>query len=271
MDDWLGNPAVQAGVAPFVVALVLSAVLGRTRFLGLAQVGGFAILAYLAIGLNFESLSSTKKLALVGFATALLVVGLERFGQLNKATIALVVAVLAAAILWVAWRLLAQQEMAPAVVRAVLAIAYAGLLVASTLYVSRDPVAGAAAGLMLGLGTGALAVLGASALLGVVGISAGAAAGATLLVQMVRGRAAPAGWTISLPASTLSALAGVLAVLSASLPWYSLLPLLAAPWATRLVPGVVQKVWLRAFLCALAALIPVLAAIAVAWALPSAS
>jgi len=271
MDDWLGNPAVQAGVAPFVVALVLSAVLARTRFLAFAQVGGFALMAYLAIGLDFESLSSTKKLALAGFATALLAMALERFGQFNRRAMAIVVAVLAAATLWVAWRLLAQQEMAPAVVRGVLAMAYVGLLVVGTLHVSRDPVAGAAAGLMLGLGTGALAVLGASALLGVVGISAGAAAGATLLVQMVRGRTAPAGWTISLPASTLSALAGVLAVLSASLPWYTLLPLLAAPWATRLVPGTVQKVWLRAFLCALAALVPVLAAVAVAWALPNAS
>ncbi|MEO5670755.1 MAG: hypothetical protein ABIR26_08710 [Ramlibacter sp.] len=258
-------------MAPFLVALVLSALLVRTRFLALAQVAGFVVLAYLAIGLSFESFTSTKKLALVGFGTGFLAIALEREGGFSRRSVAALVVVLATATTWVAWRLLAQLDIGPALLRGAVAILYVTVLAASTLHVSRDPVAGAATGLMVGLGTGALAVLGASALLGQVGISVGAAAGATLLAQMVRGRNAPVGWTLSLPASVVSALAGVLAVLSAALPWYALLPALAAPWATRLVPAKIQKTWLRAFLCSLAALLPMLAAIALAWAVPAAS
>jgi hypothetical protein len=148
----------------------------------------------------------------------------------------------------------------------VLAAAFVAALVASTLKVSQDdPIGGSAAGLMLGLGTGALAVLGASAVLGSAAISVGAGAGAALLVQMLRGRPAPVGSTIALPAATVAGLAGVLATLSASLPWYTLLPLLAVPWATRLVPAGLQSAWLRAFAAAALALLPMLLAIVLAW------
>ena len=87
------------------------------------------------------------------------------------------------------------------------------------------------AALILGLGAGALALLGASAMLAQIGIALGAASGATLLVQMIAGRRAPVGWTLALPASVIAALVGLLSVFTGELRWYCLLPTLAVPWA----------------------------------------
>lgn len=270
MEEWLGHPAIQGGLVPFVVALACSAALVRTRLLALAQVAGFLALAALAIGFSFESLTSTRKLVLAGAGTALLAAAIEWRRMPRGATQAAAVAVLAAASVWMLSRLLAQKDPGEALLAGALAAGYVAGLAGATLHVGEDPVRGASAGLMVGLGTGVLGVLGASAVLGLVGISAGAAAGATLLVQMVRGHAAPAGSSISLPASGIAALAGVLTVSSASLAWYALLPVLAAPWATLLVPQSVRPLWLRAILTSLAALAPMLAAVGLAWFRPAA-
>jgi hypothetical protein len=271
IDDLLQNPAVQAGAIPFLVALAVSAMLARTRFLAIAQLAGFLSLVALAIGFSFESLTATKRLVLIGIGTGAAALLLELRGRLTRPWVVGVSLVVAAASIWMLWRLLAQKDAGAAALAGGLAFLYVFAMGASMLEVGADPVRGASAGLMVGLGTGALAVLGASAVLGVVGVSLGAAAGATLLVQMLRGKPAATGATISLPAGAIAALAGVLAVASASLPWYVLIPVVAAPWATRLVPPTVQPLWLRAFLSALAALVPVIAAVALAWAAASAS
>lgn len=267
MDELLQNPAVQSGVVPFIVALAVSAALASSRFLALAQVAGFLALAGLAIGFSFESLTATKKLVLIGASTALAAVALEAWGAAAKQR-AVLHLLLAGACIWMLWRLLAQKDPGAAWIAALVAVAYSAVLAASTLRVGTDPVRGASAGLALGLGSGALAVLGASAVLGLVGIAVGASAGATLLVQMVRGRAAAVGASISLPAAVIAGLAGVLAVASASLPWYSLLPAVAAPLATLIVPQRVRPLWWRAVLTSLAAMVPMLVAIGLAWAFP---
>ncbi|MDP3797893.1 MAG: hypothetical protein Q8R06_12200 [Polaromonas sp.] len=266
MEELLQNPAIQAGVVPFVTALIAAALLMRTRLLGLAQVAGFAAVVALAIGFSFESLTSTRKLVLVGLFTLLPILLLElREGSTRAAARAAIALVAGLAGVWVALRVLQQKETAAALLAGVAAALYLAALVESTLRVGSDPVRGAATGLMLGLAGGALALLGASALLAQMGIAVGAAAGATLLVQMIAGKRSPAGATLSLPASVVAGLVGLLAVFTASLPWYCLLPTLAIPWATRLVPAGSRPVWLTAFLTALAALVPLLLAVGLAW------
>lgn len=264
MEELLQNPAIQAGIAPFVVALAVAAPLARTRFLGLTQLAGFLVIATLAIGFSFESLTAVKKLVLLAIASGIAAVLLEvapgrrelRWGAL---------ALLGVGCVWMLWRLLAQREGAAGYVQGLLAAVYVIALVESTLRVSSDPVRGPSAGLMLGLGTGALGILGASAVLGSVAIAVGASCGAALLVQMLRGQAAPVGSTVAMPAAAITGLAAVLANQSAALPWYCLLPVLAAPWATRLLPEKGQRVWLKAVICSALALVPMLAAVALAW------
>ncbi len=266
MDELLQNPAVQAGVAPFVTALVATGLLMRTRFLGLAQIVGFAALVALAIGFSFESLTSTRKLVLVGLSTFLPVLLLELKDWSMRPVARSAVALLAGlAAVWVVLRLLQQKETTDALLAGAASALYLAALVESTLRVGSDSVRGATNGLVLGLASGALALLGASALLAQVGIAVGAAAGATLLVQMIAGRRTPAGATLSLPASVVAGLVGLLAVFTGALPWYCLLPTLAIPWATRLVPVGSRPVWLTAFLTAIVAFIPLLLALGLAW------
>jgi hypothetical protein len=251
---------------PFVVALALAAFLARTRWLAIAQAAGFAVSVTLAVGWSFESLTSTRKLALVAVASLLLCLLVERLR--TKVADIVCVALLALSNTWVLWRLLAQKDLVAAVVAGVLAAAYVAWISGSTLKVSDDPVRGAAGGAALGFGTGVLAILGASAVLGVVALAVGSAAAATLLVQALRNTSAPAGRSISLPAASAAALVGTAAVMTAELPWYALLPMLAVPHATLLSRP--TGVFARAALAFVFALVPAAVAAVLAWFHPAA-
>ncbi|HYF17960.1 MAG TPA: hypothetical protein VEA40_08830 [Ramlibacter sp.] len=270
MEELLQNPAIQAGIAPFLAALVVAAPLARTRFLGLSQLAGFLVLAALAIGFSFESLTAVKKLVLVAIGSGIAAVLLEALPARRELR-GLVLVLLGAGCIWMLWRLLAQREGAGPYAAGLLGAAYVIALAWSTLRVSADPVRGASAGLMIGLGTGALAILGASAVLGSAAIAVGASCGAALLVQMLRGQPAAVGTTVAFPAVAVAGLAGVLATQSGVLPWYCLLPVLAAPWATLVAPESIRRVWLKAVVSSALALVPMLAAVVLAWMAPAAS
>ena len=266
MNQLLANPAIQAGVAPFLAALLVAAPLRGGRLLGLAIAAGFVVVIGLTIGFSFESLTSTRKLVLVGFAAATGALGIElaalapaRALRGGLATAAAVSAV------WVALRILQQRETGTALLWGAAAAIYLALLTESALQVGDDGVRASATGLALGLGTGGLALLGASALMAQVGIAIGAAAGATLLVQMVSGTRAQPGWTLGLVAAIVCGMAGLIAVFTGALPWYCLLPTLATPWASRLVPPGARPVWLTSIFSAVVALIPMLLAVGLAW------
>lgn len=266
MDEWLANPAVQAGVAPFLAALLVSAALRRTRLLGIAIGVGFAVVVAFTVGFSFELGTSMRKLVFVGLAGAAVMLALDAAAAPLRAGLGAALAAAAAAGgVWMILRVLQQKEAVPAIAAGLGAAAYIAALVESGRRNGDDGVRGSAVGLALGLGAGALALLGASALLAQVGIAVGAAAGATLLVQMIGGQRAPAGWNLALLAPAVAGLAALSAVFTGSLPWYCLLPTLAAPWAIRLVPAGPRPVWLTSIFTAVAALIPVLLAVSLAW------
>lgn len=266
MEQLLANPAVQAGVAPFLAALLVSAPLRRTRWLGLAIGVGFAVVIALTVGFSFESLTSMRKLVLVGLGAVVLTLALEAAQVPARPAIRAALAAAAAlAAVWVVLRVLQQKETGLALLGGLGAALYMAALMESTKRISADPVRASACALILGLGAGALALLGASALLAQIGIAIGAGAGATLLVQMLVGQRAPAGWTLALLATVVAGLVGLLAVFTGSLPWYCLLPTLAIPWATRLVRAGETPVWRTSIITAVAALIPVLLAVGLAW------
>ena len=266
MNDLLNNPAVQAGVAPFVVALVAAVMLHRTRLLGLAIGAGFLTVVFLALGFSIESMTSVRKMIVSGAAATVLVLVIEAVKLDAKPVIrAVFAAAAAAAAIWVIWRVLQQFETKGLLVACAGAVIYMAVLVESGNRIGGDSVRSASAALMLGLASGVLALLGASASLAQVGIAVGASAGAVLLVQMLTGKHAPTGWTLALPANVIAGLVGLLAVFTGGLTWYSLIPTLGIPWATRVVPAGKYPVWLTAFLSALAALVPMLLAVAIAW------
>jgi hypothetical protein len=266
MEELLANPAVQAGVAPFLTALAAAAALRRTRLLGLAVAVAFALVIALTVGYAFDPLTATRKLVLIGLGTALVVLALEMPGvPCTPAVRATLVAAVAAAAVWMVWRVLQLQEPVRAALYGLAAGAYIAVLLESGLRGSSDGTRAAATSLVLGLAAGALALLGASALLAQIGIAVAAGAGAVLLIQMVGLQRGPTGWTLILPAAAVAGLVGLLAVFTGSLPWFCLLPMLAIPWATRLVRQEGRSPWLTALLTTLVGLVPLLLAVGLAW------
>jgi hypothetical protein len=266
IQELLANPAIQAAVAPFILALAVAAALRRTRLLGLAVAAAFALVIALTIGYSFETLTSVRKLVLAGLAAALVLLVLAPRAIERPQVVRTVIALAAgAAAVWVLWRILQQQEPEAAALHGFAAAAYLALLVESSLRASAQSIRGAATSLVLGLAAGGLALLGASALLAQFGIAVAAGAGAILLVQVfTRGEAKLPGMLV-LPGAVIAGLIGLLAVFTGSLPWFCLIPTLAIPWAALLVPQRGRNPWLAGLLVTLAAAIPMLLALALAW------
>ena len=93
MNEFLANPAVQAGLAPFAVALIVSALLLRTRLMGLAIGAGFATVIVLAIGFSFEPLTAVRKMVLSGAGACVLLLLLELRGVAPRAGVRVALAV----------------------------------------------------------------------------------------------------------------------------------------------------------------------------------
>ena len=267
MEDLFDHPAVQAGVLPFAIALIVAIPLRNTRHLGLAVAAGFLCAVALTLGFGLESLTSVKKLVLVGIGAAALGAMLELMTTEPRRVVRVVVAAgVALAVLWVLQRILMQRDaMALALAATGAAVYCVALLAGNDRAVSRDPVRAAATALVVGLATGVLALFGASAQLAQLGIALGAGAGAALLVQMLSGASAPAGWTLGFSAQVIAAGVGLLAVFTGSLPWYCLLPLPLVAWSARMAPGQARPVWQRAVLSVAFALVPAVLAVMLAW------
>lgn len=266
MEDLLGNPAVQAGVAPFIASLIGATALRRTRWPGLAIAAAFFLVVALTIGYSFESLTATRKMILISGVTFAAMGVLEMTGKPSTAGIRLALACAAsAAAIWMLWRVLEQQELGAAALRGLAAAAYVALMIEFCARAHVESVGAVATSMLLGLAAGALALLGASALLAQLGIALGAGAGAVLLVHMVRGEPGHAGWALTLSPVVTAALLGLLAVFTGSLPWYSLVPTLAIPWAVRLVGTARHGPRFGAVLMTLAGLVPLLLAAGLAY------
>jgi hypothetical protein len=54
LQELLNHPAVQAGLAPFLVALITAELFQRMKLSGLAIIAGFAITVYLASNFTLE-------------------------------------------------------------------------------------------------------------------------------------------------------------------------------------------------------------------------
>ena len=134
MDELLANPAVQAGVAPFAVALVVSAVLFRSRLLGLALVAAFATVIALTVGFSFESLTAVRKLILVALVSGIVELVIELAGVPASPRIRAALAfAMAVAAVWVVWRVLQQQEGAKIALYGAGVALYAAVLLESSL------------------------------------------------------------------------------------------------------------------------------------------
>jgi hypothetical protein len=265
MDEFLSNPAVQGGVAPFVVGLVVVAILGKAKLGGLAVVAAFAVCVQLASGLTFTPLTSLRKVALLALVAPVVGIAVDFAVGTGRTLAAAIAAACGALTVWVFWSVLEQMPAAEALLLGGGTAVFVAWVVGSTLALAAQPVRAGATALMLGLGTGISAILGASALLGLYGIAIGAGAGAFLLVQMLIGRRIAAGATLTLSASVAAGLVAVAALVLAQLPWYALIVLGLIPLAARLPASDRLPVWAQAFIASAYGFALALAAFVLTW------
>jgi hypothetical protein len=248
MEAFLANPAVQGGVAPFVVGLIVVATLAKLKLAGLAVTAGFAVAVALASGLTFTPLTAVRKVVLLGLlapvAGMIVDFALKR-GRTLTVMIALACGALA---VWVFWSVLRQKAFGESLLLGGAAALFVAWIVGSTLALAAQPVRAGAAALVLGLGTGVSAILGASALLGIYGLAIGAGAAAFVLAQVLTGRKITAGATLTLSASVAAGLVAAAALVLAQLPWYGLVVLGFIPLAVKLPAPDRLPVWTQALI-----------------------
>jgi hypothetical protein len=264
MRELLSNPAVQGGLAPFVAALAVAELFQRMRLSGLAIIAGFALTVYLInSGITFDPLTASRRIVLAGLLSALLALLLQLY---NPRWMRIVLAVAGGGVaLWVMWRILQQQEAASMGIWGAGCALYVAWLVFWMDGLRDASVRAGSAGLALGLGTGAAALFGASALLGQFGLALGAAAGAYLLIQMLTGKHLPCGRTFTLPLALIAGLSGCLAVLTAQLPWYTLPVLGLIPLVAQARFFEKQALWLQAILLSVIPMACAAAAVYLTW------
>jgi hypothetical protein len=271
LEELLGNPAVQGGVAPFVTALLVSLALAPLRLGGLAVIAAFAVCMYLVSGIQLTPLTATRKLLLVAVAAAALGPVVDfAFKPARVGTIALALAA-GAATLWVFWPVIVQKGGLQAWLLggiAALSVGFATGVAYQRL--GGDGVRAGACALALGLGAGVGAFLAASLSYALYGVGLAAAAGGLLLPQMIRGKATFAGATLTLPATIIGMLVACGAMLLAQLPWYSVLVLALVPAAASL-PGPNGAAWLQAVVFSLYGFVVVAGAWLLAWPASSAT
>jgi hypothetical protein len=268
MNELLSQPAVQSSLVPFVTALIASipfVVTGR-RWSGLVVAVGFYVAVYFITSFEFFPLTSTRKLLLCGLVSivpAMLLDGRRDNGRYVSPAIFILAG---AALLWVVWPLVQQAEtVMVAVLLAGGGVLYVGGVTVATTALREQPYHAGAALLSLAMGTGAAAVMGASALLGQLALALGSACGAWLLLAVVRPQWV-AGFSLTLPAAFLAALIGYSGVVYASLPWYVLIPLALIPILVYAVPQRNELApWREALRAVMVAAPAAIIAVVVAW------
>jgi len=263
LQELLNHPAVQGGLAPFIVALIVAELFQRMRLSGLAIIAGFAVTVYLASDFSMEPLTSSRKIVLLGLLSSALALPLMLFNPRWLRTLLALAG--AGAAVWMVQRILQQQETAPMLLGGAGCALYVGWLVFWFDGLNDASVRAGSAGMALGLGSGAAALFGASASLGMFGLALGAAAGAFLLIQMISNTPLPCGRSFTLPLSLIAGLSGCLAVLTAELPWYALPVLAVIPLAAKIPIPTKQPLWLQSVLLCLITLSIAAGAVYLTW------
>lgn len=269
MPTLFDDPMFQAGIAPFVVAALVAALLGRTRASGLGIVAALVTTLLLTTGISFTPLSASRKaLLLVLLAPAVALAVDLLLAQAPRYLPWLVSAAVGLASVWVFQSVLAQREGAAAWALGAGVAVFVALLVGLTLRLRGDSVAGSAGALGLGLAVGVSALLSASIGNLMNGIALAAGAGALLLWQFITGRATPAGWTLTLSAGTAAALFAAVTFVLAELPWPALPLLLLVPVVAALPLFDKRPARTRIALVAMSSVLAAAPAVLAAWLAP---
>jgi hypothetical protein len=209
MSALFEDPMVQAGLAPFLVALVLALLVVRVRLPGLpglALVAAMITTLWLTTGIGFTPLSASRKVVLVVLLAPMIGLVLDLTGQRHRLWLPAVAVLLGGASLWVFQSLLVQLDGAAGWWQGGGVALFVALMTGLTLRLRDDGPAAAAAALGLGLAVGVGALSSASIGTLMNGMALAAGGGALLLVQFLLAARLATGWTAALTTAAGAAL-----------------------------------------------------------------
>jgi hypothetical protein len=267
----LDHPAVQGGLAPLVVALMVAAIFARTRLAWIAILAAYATMVALSTGFSFSPLTAGRKTILVGLVAPVVGLVLDLLPRAAK-SVAVIASVAAGAIsIWIFMSILHQREGMTAIAMGSGVALFVAVLVGLCVRLRGDGLRAGAAALGLGLATGIAGLLAASIGYLLAGVSIAAGGGALLLTQVLLSRKLAAGFLGTLTFGLLTALFAVGSALLAELHWYVLPLLLLVPLAVTLRAPERAPIIVRAAVLAAYALIAAALPILVAWFAPRGS
>jgi len=259
----LDHPAVQAGLAPLIVALIVATALASTRFAWLAIIPAYATMVALDTGFSLFPPTVARKTILVGLLAPLVGIVADLYPRASRAIAAALVVVVGLLSIWVFTTVLQNREQASALAAGAGVAAFVAVLVAMVLRLRDDGPRAGATGLGLGLAVGIAGVLSASIGALMAGVAIAVACGGMLIVQAAFSRALAPGFTGALPVGLVCALVAAGTLLLAELPWYALPLLLLIPAATSLpapARGLIARIAALSGYALVAAVIPIGAA-----------
>ena len=243
MHALLNHPAIQAGLIPFIAALLSAELFLRLRLSGLAIVAGFSATVYFAGSFTLEPHTISQKIVWLGIAASALAIPLTLLNWTSWRY--LLTALAAASAVWLTWETLQQRALTDTVIWVAGCALYTGWLVFWFDGLKEKSVAAGNAGMALGIGTGVAALIGAVELPGLLGLATGAAAAGYLFLQLITNNRLPCGRSFTLPLALIAGLVASFSVASSHQPWYTLAALGMIPFAGLIPVPEKWAIWLQ--------------------------
>jgi len=244
LHELLTHPAVLSGLVPFLVALVIAELFRRLSMSELALFSGFAVTVFIISDFGVDPFTTTRKLVWLGLGSTM--VGLV-FTPVKTRKFRPILALAGGiASIWLTVAVLAEKKPSEGILWGAGGFLFLTWLIYWMDTLRESPLRAASAATALGLGCGGAALFSASALLGQLGLAAGAAAAALLLLNSFSDM--PNGRALTLPAAVISGSVGLLAALTAQLPWYALTALAAIPLAAKIPVAEKSPLWVQSLL-----------------------
>ncbi len=265
MIDFLHLPEVQSAFAPLIAAWLggwLAHKSGKAP-IGIGVIVGFAVAVLLINGVDFRTLTAMRKIIVVGVITAIVGVLVDTRHTRGATLLYMGLGVIAS--LWVFGLFLLRKSGMEMIIAGAAIIAYVVWMLFAMKPLKVDGRRAGAATVALGIGTGATALMGSSALIAQLAFALSAAGGGYILALLMT-RSNNAGTTVTFPVALLVSLMGCATVAFAELAWIVLVILGLIPVAARYAP--VLEHWPRWFqigFMILASLVIAGIALAYAW------
>jgi hypothetical protein len=228
LEELFAHPAIQGGIAPFIVAFVIALIFMRINvFAGLAVVAGFITMVLLTTGFSFSPMTSTRKLTLLVLLVPVIAFLLQISHKYTDTVLKACYGLAGLAMIWILWPVIMRTPVSEIILPVISYVVYAAWMMGMFMRMSELPAATAGtAAMTTGFAIGGSSLIGASALLGQMGMVLGSTAAAFLLVQLIFRREEFADLTFTMTSGLIAALLLPAAIVYAKVPWL-VLPLVA--------------------------------------------